>query len=498
MRLSETTKENHELLEAGVADLAKMEDELFSLTAHSLIRGGGLRNVRVKPKKSIEGDVAKYCTTEFIIHTDDKDTIFMWDETENKFIDAESKLKTHIHSLMPYLAGTSFLREVLERIRNETRVSLEEVDPPNFILLKNGIYDLRQRKFIHSANPEFKDYLYKYLFTSRIDAEYNPEIKECPAIDAFFRQVVREENVQLLYEIVGYCLLSGYPIHALFILHGSGANGKSTYLNLLQKFLGENNVSNASMQALTEDKFVFSTLYGKKANIFADLPKEAIKEFGLIKALTGNDGVVGQHKFKKPFTFINSAKLIFACNQIPAVYDETDALYRRLIIVDFPNSFEGDKADINLLEKLTTKEELSGLLYRAIESLYSILEKGFTYAASKEERKEMFLMKSDSVRAFVQKCVEKGGADDEIDKEDIFSCYKAFCEKYRLNSVESSLFFKKFRRFVEFEFHEVRKIVNGKRKRLFSGVSIAEYRPEIKQSNLFEYSDDVKERLWGD
>ncbi len=483
----ETDTLERTLVETGNAvDLNKLEDELFSIAAQTIIKTGQLRDVRTPPKKNIENDVAKYLTTEFIIHSDDKDTIFIWDHEVGLFRDGENIIKSHVHELMPYLASIRFHNEVLEKVRNATRILPENIDPPNVVLLKNGLYLLSEKRFVGAGTQEFYEYVRKYLFTARIEAEYNPEIRECPRIDAFFKQIVRQEDVPLLYEIAGYCLMSGYPIHALFILHGSGANGKSTYLTLLTKFLGEKNVSNASLQALSEDKFMSALLYGKRANIFADLPKEGVREFGLIKALTGGDGVVGQFKFKKQFSFVNSAKLIFACNQIPAVYDETDALYRRLIIVDFPNKFEGAQADTKLIEKLTDPREISGLLFKSLEALHKVNVDGFSYAKTKDERKELMIMKSDSVRAFVEKNVDRGDATTEISKEDIYKSYQTFCARNKLTCHDVNIFFKKFKKWVQYDFREVRKIVRGHNTRVIVGLDIKDCTTEAIQGKLFE------------
>lgn len=486
----ETNQQNNldtSFVEAGnTVNLNKLEDGLFSIAAQTIIKTGQLRDVRVAPKKSLENDVARYLTTEFILHSDDKDTIFIWDHSEGMFKDGENIIKAHVHSLMPFIATIRFHSEVLEKVRNETRAMPEQIDPPNLILLRNGIYNLSKKEFIPTGTPEFQEYIRKYLFTARIEAEYNPEITECPTIDAFLQQVVRPEDVPLLYEIAGYCLMNGYPIHALFIMHGSGANGKSTYLTLIQKFLGERNVSNVSLQGLSEDRFASALLYGKRANIFADLPKEGVKEFGLIKALTGGDAITAQGKFQKLFSFVNSAKLIFACNQIPAVYDETDALYRRLIIVDFPNKFEGPQADTKLIEKLTDPKEISGLLFKSLEALYKVNTEGFSYAKTKEERKELMIMKSDSVRAFVEKNVDRGDATTEVSKDDIFDIYLKFCEKHKLVRVDTNIFFKKFKKWVQYDFREVRKIVRGRNTRMIIGLEIKDCAIETSQGKLFE------------
>ena len=95
--------------------------------------------------------------------------------------------------------------------------------------------------------------------------------------------------------------------------------------------------------------------------------------------LTGNDLIGAEYKFGKHFTFQNRAKLLFSANKIPETHDDTDAYFRRWIIIVFPNIFTEHtipKADPNLLQKLATPEELSGLLHKALEALSTLLTRG--------------------------------------------------------------------------------------------------------------------------
>lgn len=79
--------------------------------------------------------------------------------------------------------------------------------------------------------------------------------------------------------------------------------------------------------------------------------KEALKNTGILKKLTGGDSIPAEKKFRPPFQFVNHAKLLFSANEIPMTEDETDAFYSRLIIINFPNQFLGNAADPYLIHK---------------------------------------------------------------------------------------------------------------------------------------------------
>ena len=93
-------------------------------------------------------------------------------------------------------------------------------------------------------------------------------------------------------------------------------------------------------------------LDNRLANIFPDLPAAGIRDAAVIKGLTGGDTMVAENKFERPFNLQNTAKLIFSANKAPRLSEDSDAIWRRLVIVDFPNQFLGVKADSNLVDKL--------------------------------------------------------------------------------------------------------------------------------------------------
>jgi phage/plasmid-associated DNA primase len=105
---------------------------------------------------------------------------------------------------------------------------------------------------------------------------------------------------------------------------------------------------------------------------------------------------------------VNYAKLIFSANQISITPDETDAFFARLIIINFPNQFLGDSADPYLIQKLTTDEELSGLLEVVLKRLPRVLQKGiYVSDGTIEQNYDKYIQSSNPVRAFVEAALEK-------------------------------------------------------------------------------------------
>ena len=339
-----------------------------------------------------------------------------------------------------------YTSETEKHIRYSNYVPVELLGGPlGKIVLKNGVFDL-ERKEICGFNPDI------YAITA-IPIEYKADA-DCPKIKKFLSEVVDPENVDKILEIIGYCLYKSYPIARIFIFTGTGRNGKSVLINLITAFLGAENTSSVDIQNLTDDSFRSAELFGKLANINGDLPPKPIKDTGLIKKCTGQDPLTVAKKYQQPFQFYNYAKLIFSANQVPRSYDNSDAMHRRLDIIEFPNQFDADNpaTDTNLIEKLTTQDELSGLFNEAVKALDRLIERGkFTNEGSIEERKTDYIKRSDPVHYFALTYLSQN-TDPEyyVTKSQLYDNYVFMCRALNLTPTSSNWFSQNVKRYVPF------------------------------------------------
>ncbi len=89
-------------------------------------------------------------------------------------------------------------------------------------------------------------------------------------------------------------------------------------------------------------------------------------------------------KYKTPFPFRNYAKLIFNTNQVPETEDKTDAFYRRVNLIEFPNKFViGENADTTLFENIPERE-YEVFAWKLVEILKKLRERGFTFSQHKK------------------------------------------------------------------------------------------------------------------
>ena len=194
------------------------------------------------------------------------------------------------------------------------RKPVSEINSNPFILnLQNGLY--------HVLDDTFKAHTPDYFSTVQIKASYAPDA-DCPQFIKYLESMLGAEEIALVQEIFGYLLIPVNKAQKSFVFVGAPNAGKSTLLNVMQEILlGSENVSNIPWQNLG-DRFNKAELFGKLANIFADLPSKSIDDNGMFKALTGEDFITAERKNKDPFSFRPYARFLFSCNEIPRNYGD--------------------------------------------------------------------------------------------------------------------------------------------------------------------------------
>lgn len=309
------------------------------------------------------------------------------------------------------------------------------------IPVQNGLLDITTR--------ELKPFSPEYYFFNKLNAKYVEDSK-CPKIKKFIKSIVeKDKDVDTLQEMVGYSMMRKYLFEKGFILHGAkGRNGKSKFLSLHQYFLGIDNCSSVSLQELEKEPFSLINLHNKLVNISAELSQEAIDNTGKYKALVGGDVINANRKGQSHIQFVNYAKMIFSCNNIPLIRNADESFFGRWVVVEFPYQFlpqnEIDELedttnvflrDEHILENLTSEEELNGFLIFALNGLDRLIKKRtFSNGTTASELQKYWLRNSNSVSAFILDEIDLQ-YDAYISKQDFKKEYHRYCVKHKLKQM---------------------------------------------------------------
>ena len=262
----------------------------------------------------------------------------------------------------------------------------------------------------------------------QLNASYDPAAK-CPRFLDFLHGILPESEHDLIQELVGYLLIPVNKAQKAVVLVGAPNAGKSTLLSIIQEYLlGSENVSNIPWQSLG-DRFYKAELFGKLANMFADLPSKAIDDGGWFKALTGEDYITAERKNKDPFSYRPYARLLFSCNDIPKNYaDRSDGFYRRLLIIRFDKPVPKERRDPNLREKVAAERD--GILCWALDGLRRLIANSYVFSETERTAAELrkYKVESNSALMFLEECCEVDG-ESECLREELFERYKDYSQK---------------------------------------------------------------------
>lgn len=421
-----TTEQNH------------IYDDVSSAFEEFLAEEAQKQVVESPLKETEEGKVRAYLTTETLNRLNLKtlmDTGEILAYRNGIYIKGgEGEILKLLHELGRFEITNSRRSEVLAAIRAQTGVDRSEFDKDPYLLnLRNGILNV--------ITGEFREHGPDYLSLNQIPLTYDPEAS-CPNIIRFLTSTIEPEHLATVSKMLGYLLLRSARYQKAFMLTGEGSNGKSVFLGLLTAFLGKENVSGISLHELTMDRFASAELYGKMANVFADLRADKITDAGTFKVVVSGDRIRAQRKHAQPFTFEPYAKLIFSANQIPETADKSYAYFRRWVLLPFYRTFDESNRDEHLLEKLTTEEELSGLLNFALRGLKKLRdERGFQDVDLQEIRRQYELGAS-RIKPFIEEeCILQPGNENLwIESAKLREAFKRYCSERGSKYIDESNF----------------------------------------------------------
>lgn len=319
------------------------------------------------------------------------------------------------------LLGDGWSRRKADEIIAYLRIMAPELwprPPLEKVNVANGL--------LNAETHELAEHDPAHLSPVQVAARFDPNA-DCPAIEAFLESTI-PDLIGLFFEVAGYLLTADNRFQKAIMFMGGGGTGKSTAANVIRALLGPGNVAAVALHQLEEDRFAAADLYGRLANIFADLDARALRSSSIFKSVTGGDEIRAERKHRDSFTFTPYARMLFSANEAPPTSDSSDAFFDRWLIVPFQRRHRGtDHQDHDLLAKLTTPAELSGLLNHALIGLDRLhRQRSFSHVASSDKAAERFRIDADSAAGFCEECCS---LDGRIAKPLLFAAYRGWCEE---------------------------------------------------------------------
>jgi putative DNA primase/helicase len=318
------------------------------------------------------------------------------------------------------------INEVTGHIRRRTFVYRDDFDSdPNVINMANGLYDIKTG--LHPHTP-------KHLSLHKSPIAYDQDAT-CPAIDKFIEEVVPDAYQQTIYEIGGYAMSPHKNLKRAFIFVGKKNSGKSVMIALLEHLIGGKAITHVSPLTVSNTTYGAAEYYGKQLNVVDDLGNTPIMDTGVLKSVIAGGRINAQFKYAQPFDYTPNVLCVFATNEVPAIKPFDDAYASRFSMIDFPNVFEGQNADPDMIEKLTAPEELSGFFNRCMTALNNVKDhRGFTNDATLADRVTAYRHKAHPVEMFIDEMCTIERQDARVMKDTLFRAYTIWSEDRQMRT----------------------------------------------------------------
>lgn len=401
-----------------------------------------------------------------------------WRDTLYNYVPEDGIYEPHGHTtiaeecerLLGAWSSNQRVKEITEKIARQCQMKPGEFDTdPNRLVVGNGIVDLHDGTLTGYTPDEYH--------RTKIDVDWNPQA-ETGFIDDFLADVTRGDK-DTLYRAIAHCLYKEYVAEKAVMLLGDGQNGKSVFLSLVEQFLGTENVSHRALQDFDDNDYAANNLEGKLANIHPDMGDESVSDLGTFKKLTGRDIMTADVKYERPITFENHASLLFAANRMPVLEEDTHALWRRWVYVNFPYRFDDSDPSAKdetpkrvLMRKLTATEELEGLLVRCVEEIQAWWEGRAWYpdVPSPDQVREKMKRASEPVYDFAVTCLTEDD-DGWLCKDDVRQAYRDYARDEGLPTIPDNRFGEQLLNIRDYKIEGGRRREDGQRVQVYNGIA---------------------------
>ena len=348
-----------------------------------------------------------------------------------------SSMQTFISNRIRYynVSHKHTLGDVIDCIKKSTQFDRELLNyDSNFILFRNGIFNLDTEKF--TPNSEIEDKAWHFFFEIPHDYKTDKEYR-CPKFKFMLRQWLSRPfsyaRCMDVFESMGLCMTTNTGYKTSFMTYGPKNSGKTRLFNIVKFIIGTKNMTAISLQRIVKNEFGTVRLQFKLLNYCGDLGSGKIWDTGIFKNLTGGDELVGAEiKGGNSFEFQPTAKFWFNANKIPAVEDiNDDAFFDRFVLYYFGNTFTKDNIDDFQIDyhKIITRdpEEIQGIIHECIKGLIRLKKRKGFRTKLKEKTKHIWNYESDPIYAYIYDyCIIDKNAIVEV--EILYRDYATHCK----------------------------------------------------------------------
>jgi len=388
-----------------------------------------------------------------------------WQEMESKIVDwlVQAVLKDEARA--SYCDAT---RNLLSNKLFRPEKAWED-RPPMHVCLENGMLDLFKMELV----PHDPKYNARAQLPIRFD-----ESAKAPKWQKFLKEVFPDtpDRADSLQEFLGYCLMPTCAMEKCLFMFGTGGNGKSIVLNVLEDILGQRNISSIPLEELA-NPFAVPNLRNKLVNLAAEVEVRRPASTELFKQAISGDLLGGELKYASRIEFRTTVKFIFSANNVPTIADKSRGFTRKIMVIHFARKFLESEMDRSLLGKLL--EEKEGIFLWMLAGVVRLqTQEQFTIGESVARDTDAFMSQIDPLLVFLaEECIKESSA--VTPKELCFARYVAWCNASGHRPVGKAKFYGQI--VAQWpELHETKATYpDGSRRHSYVGIRLEDHQAEM-------------------
>lgn len=323
-----------------------------------------------------------------------------------------------------HMANTSSRKSMVETVKPRVVTKTADFDTEELLVnCENGTFNIEDGT-LQKHNKQNH-------ITALIPYNYNTEAS-CPIFKKFLSAICGNDDklIRFLQRALGYSLTGSTKEQCFFIAHGSGANGKSTLLELVRELIGDYGATSPISTFIADNKQSsipndIARLRGKRFVLASEGNIDQPLDAARIKRISGGDTETARFLHKEFIEFKPQCKLWFVTNHLPKINGNDPALARRIHVIPFNVTFKPEDMDKELPFKLRSEKE--GILAWLIEGAVVWNKNGLHPPETVINASMQYIKDMDHIQQFLDDCIdfEEGS---KITKSEMYCVYKSWCE----------------------------------------------------------------------
>lgn len=369
---------------------------------------------------------------------------------------SDNEFRNNIHNIIGGIITTRLSAKVeslLASVKNEAFTKLDAPDKYK-VQFDNISFDVR-----HGKLEECDTFFTLHQIPHNYDAK-----ADCPKFKRFINNLFYEEDIPVIQEYLGYCLVPNTLAQTALFIIGEGGEGKSRITILMEHIIGHDNVVIGDFIGL-QDKFSTTSLDKQMMFIDDDLSLEALDDTSNFKKIVTAETTMEVEPKGKPKYKTKLYSRILCCGNgaIQSKFDRSDGFYRRLLISKV-KPVHYAKPDRTLSDQLD--KEIPGIINWLLEGLCRVVRNGFIIEPSVRMTQELQSVRdsSDTIQLFMsdEQFIEyTGDKDDKVSIKQLYDAYENWCQDNNYLVIHKNTFGKVIRK--TYKANLSKKIMNPQR-----------------------------------